>query len=72
MTAKQLEQELEVILASSGAEVLPEFKTDFRRLTVRYLCKADGNETLCKRYAASPAGCCTYRMIERCMNNEVH
>lgn len=64
LSQAQLEKELMRILAPTSDGIIPEMKTDFRKLVVTYACSANGDSRLCTRFKPGPCGECTYRVDE--------
>ena len=70
MTAEVIEKALVGCLADGVTGNLPELKTDFRRLEVRYKCEAGNKQYLCKGIMPSPTGSCSYYASGTCHNHK--
>lgn len=62
LTREELERELVGVFAVADG-VVPSLTLDCRKLEVRFLCTASGNESVCSRYKPGRMAC-TFRHIE--------
>lgn len=60
MTLEQIQRGVEESLRPLQGETLQPLKVDFRKICARYVCSANGSQSLCTRYSEAKSGKCKY------------